>query len=61
MPAQTATSLEAAVHAATTPEDTGSFSVRNRIDDDIRQDLTSAAWLMAAVTVPGLAVLVLML
>lgn len=49
------------VNAATTPDETGSFSVRKGIDDDIRQDVTSAAWLMAAATLPGLAVLVLML
>lgn len=49
------------MHAASTPEETGSFSVRNHIDDDIRQDVTSAAWLMAVATLPGLAVLFLML
>lgn len=49
------------MNAATTPDETGSFSVRTHIDEDIRQDLTSAAWMMAAVTVPGLAVLVAML
>lgn len=49
------------MHAATTPDETSSFATRHSIDDDIRQDVTSAAWLMAAVTLPGLAVLVLML
>lgn len=49
------------MQAATTPDETGSFSVRGSIDEDIRQDVTSAAWLMAAATLPGLAVLVLML
>lgn len=49
------------MHAATTSEETGSFSVRHHIDDDIRQDVTSAAWLMAVATLPGLAVFLLML
>ncbi len=49
------------MNAATTPDETGTFAVRKGIDDDIRQDVTSAVWLMAAATLPGLAVLVLVL
>lgn len=49
------------MQAASTPDETGTLSTRHSIDDDIRQDVTTAAWMMAAVTLPGLAVLVLML
>lgn len=42
----------------TTPNETGhSTPVRSSIDEDIRQDVAAAAWMMAAVTVPALAVL----
>lgn len=46
---------------ATTPDQTGPIPVRSSIDEDIRQDVATAAWMMAAVTVPGLAILALML
>lgn len=48
------------MHAAS-PDDTGVLRVpaAGVFDADIRQDLTSAAWLIAAVTVPGLALLAL--
>ena len=46
---------------AVTADDTGVLEVpaAGMIDADIRQDLTSAAWLIAAVTAPGLALLAL--
>lgn len=46
---------------AASADDTGVLEVPNIgvIDADIRQDLTSAAWLIAAVTAPGLALLAL--
>ncbi len=46
---------------AMTPDHTGSIPVRSSIDEDIRQDVATAAWMMAAVTLPGLAMLALML
>lgn len=46
---------------ATTPDHTGSIPVHSSIDEDIRQDVATAAWMMAAVTLPGLAMLALML
>ena len=48
---------------AASMDDTGVLTVptSRTIDEDIRQDLTSAAWMMAVVTLPGLAVLTTML
>jgi hypothetical protein len=46
------------VHAAT-PDDTGVLESPSAFtfDHELRQDLAHAAWLMAAVTLPGLALL----
>lgn len=41
----------------TSPDDTGVLATPTGIDDDLRQDLTTAAWMMASVTIPGLALL----
>lgn len=48
---------------AASMDDTGVLTVptSRTIDDDIRQDLTHAAWMMAVVTLPGIAVLATML
>lgn len=41
-------------------DDTGTFTVPGSLDAELRHDLVSAAWLLAAVTLPGLAVLALL-
>lgn len=50
---------------AASADDTGILTVptaaATTIDPDLRQDLTHAAWMMAVVTVPGLAVLAALL
>lgn len=52
---------ETTVNAASA-DDTGVLAVpaASTIDPDLRQDITSAAWMMAVVTVPGLAALALL-
>ena len=48
---------------AASADDTGVLAVptaSSTIDPDLRQDITSAAWMMAVVTMPGLAVLALL-
>ena len=42
------------------PDDTGVLATPTGLDSDLRQDLTTAAWMMAAVTIPGLAMLALL-
>ena len=46
---------------AATSDDTGVLSIGTAFDDELRQDISSAAWLMASVTVPGLALLAFLL
>ena len=48
---------------AASADDTGVLAVpatSSTLDPDIRQDITSAAWMMGVVTLPGLAVLALL-
>lgn len=46
---------------AATSDDTGVLTIAAAFDDELRQDISSAAWLMAAVTIPGLAMLAFLL
>lgn len=48
---------ESPVNPATSPDETGVIEVASAFDAELRQDLTSAAWLISAVTIPGLALL----
>lgn len=48
---------------AATADDTGVMTVpaATGFDQELRQDITSAAWMMAVVTLPGLALLAALL
>lgn len=45
---------------AVSHDETATLDVPTGFDPDLRHDLTSAAWLIGAVTLPGLALLALL-